>query len=209
MASVKSVPTLWFTTRAWGRLQEFLTFSKQEISGFAQVIKESPTSYLVTEVFLLSQQCNLVDTLMEAKQIAGFMSECDDAGIEMETIRVWWHSHHNMIGVSWSPTDDEQMVRLTKMSSNFWFGLLGWADGTVRARFQSADSGIVIDDIPVRVRVHYLDDEEREACHLEMAQKVTQMPPPPKVVTTFGKRRRTRLRQAMAVWRPAEEMVGG
>lgn len=64
------------------------------------------TTLLVTDFFLVKQQCSMDETTMDAASVAELITDLEAQGIDSRKLRSWAHSHGSM-SVFWSGTDDE------------------------------------------------------------------------------------------------------
>jgi hypothetical protein len=69
------------------------------------------TALLVTDMFLVKQQCSMDETTMDPQAVAELMVELEAKGIDSRKLRLWAHSHAAM-SVFWSGTDDECVTGL-------------------------------------------------------------------------------------------------
>ena len=69
------------------------------------------TTLLVTDLFLVKQQCSMDETTMDPQAVAALMIDLETKGIDSRKLRLWSHSHAGM-SVFWSGTDDECVAGL-------------------------------------------------------------------------------------------------
>jgi hypothetical protein len=64
------------------------------------------TALLITDMFLVKQQCSMDETTMDPQAVGQLMADLEANGIDSRKLRLWAHSHAGM-SVFWSGTDDE------------------------------------------------------------------------------------------------------
>jgi hypothetical protein len=96
---------------AMQKLWTWTDVARTEVSalGLVEEIRDADTgavtSLLITDMFLVKQQCSMDETTMDAQAVAELMVSLEAQGIESRKLRLWAHSHAAM-SVFWSSTDD-------------------------------------------------------------------------------------------------------
>lgn len=100
-----TTPCLWLSREAEDRLTGYIQNAKGEISGLG-TIERSGNNLIVTDVFLLKQECGPATTDLDSEAISDFLLDRVMKDQDTGNIKLWWHSHASM-AVFWSTTDDK------------------------------------------------------------------------------------------------------
>ncbi len=170
---------------AMQKLWLWTDFAKGEVSclGLVDEVVSSETgrttSLVVTDFFLVKQQCTYEETDMDVADVARLISELETKGIDSRKLRCWAHSHGSM-SVFWSGQDESC---ISGLANNEW--LLSLVVNKRRDTQMRLDqfhpSHMYIPDVQWEVK-HPLVDGLAEACIDEFKAKVRE--------TTFLKRTR-------------------
>ena len=137
------------------------------------------TALVVTDFFLVKQQCTNEETDMDVADVARLISELETKGIDSRKLRCWAHSHGSM-AVFWSGQDESC---ISGLANNEW--LLSLVVNKRRDAQMRLDqyhpSHMYIPDVQWEVK-YPLVDGLAEACFDEFKAKVRE--------TTFLKRTR-------------------
>jgi hypothetical protein len=149
---------------AWAKILLWTDMAKGEFSALG-LVEELDNTLMVTEVFLLEQQCDCAGTEIDQAAVAQLMLE----GVDPGKLRCWIHSHADM-GVFWSKTDDENIQGLT--NGEWLLSLVVNKNHKSMMRIdQFHPTQIYLED--VIWEVHYPLDKELEAqCKAEFKKKV-------------------------------------
>jgi hypothetical protein len=96
---------------AMQKLWTWTDVARTEVSalGLVEEIRDADTgavtSLLITDMFLVKQQCSIDATTMDPQAVAELMVSLESQGIDSRKLRLWAHSHAAM-SVFWSSTDD-------------------------------------------------------------------------------------------------------
>lgn len=74
------------------------------------------TALVVTDFFLVKQQCTYEETDMDTSDVARLISELETKGIDSRKLRCWAHSHGSM-SVFWSGQDE---TCISGLANNEW-----------------------------------------------------------------------------------------
>ena len=129
------------------------------------------TALLVTDFFLVKQQCSPDETTMDAAAIAELMLDLEAKDIDSRKLRCWAHSHAEM-SVFWSGTDDEC---INGLANGEW--LLSLVVNKKRDNMMRLDQyspcHMYLSDVVFEVN-YPLVDGLAEACFAEFKSKVTE-----------------------------------
>ncbi len=170
---------------AMQKLWLWTDFAKGEVSclGLVDEVVSTETgrttSLVVTDFFLVKQDCTYEETEMDVADVARLISELEAKGIDSRKLRCWAHSHGTM-SVFWSGQDESC---ISGLANNEW--LLSLVVNKRRDTQMRLDqfhpSHMYIPDVTWEVR-YPLVDGLAEACFDEFKAKVRE--------TTFLKRTR-------------------
>lgn len=96
-------PQVLIHPRALAKLQLYIARCPTEIGGLGHV-DEVGDQLVIRDCFILPQKTSISSTELDAEAIYAFMVEAMDAGSDLATVRLWWHSHADM-DLCWSDTD--------------------------------------------------------------------------------------------------------
>jgi hypothetical protein len=92
----------------------WVDMAKGEVSalGLVDEIRDADTgmitALLVTDFFLVKQECSIDETTMDPAAVAQLIADLENQNIDSRKLRCWTHSHGSM-SVFWSGTDDENI----------------------------------------------------------------------------------------------------
>lgn len=96
-------PQVLIHPRALARLQLYIALCPTEIGGLGHV-EEVGDQLVIRDCFILRQKTSVSTTELDVEAIFAFMLEAVDAGSDLATVRLWWHSHADA-ELCWSDTD--------------------------------------------------------------------------------------------------------
>lgn len=161
---------IYITTEARAKLQLYITAAEGEVSGLGQVVRED-NKLIVTDIFLLDQNCSASSTTITEEGLAKFMVECVQKDMDTSTIRLWWHSHADM-SVFWSNTDQKTIKELAG-DFPWMLSIVGNKAGEYLTRLDITDPVIVsLDKLPLSVFIP-TDKELEKQIQRELKEKVT------------------------------------
>ncbi|HEY3295397.1 MAG TPA: hypothetical protein VGL38_08155 [bacterium] len=97
---------------AMAKFWNWVDIAKGEVSclGTVEEIRDADSgavsALLVTDLFLVKQQCSADETTMDVVAVSQLMLDLENKGIDSRKLRCWVHSHGSM-SVFWSGTDDD------------------------------------------------------------------------------------------------------
>jgi predicted RNA-binding Zn-ribbon protein involved in translation (DUF1610 family) len=100
-----------FENEAYKKLLFYVNNCDVEISGYGKSRVEKD-EIIVEDVIIIKQKCTGTQTDIDDKATFEFFKERLDAGEDVKSWNVWWHSHVNM-GVFWSATDENTAKNLS------------------------------------------------------------------------------------------------
>lgn len=140
------------------------------------------TSLVVTDFYLVKQQCSYEETDMDTGDVARLIAELESKGVDSCKLRCWAHSHGTM-GVFWSGQDE---TCISGLANNEW--LLSLVVNKRRDTQMRLDlfhpAHLYLADITWEVK-YQLVDGLAEACFSEFKAKVQE-------VVFFPRKRDTR-----------------
>jgi hypothetical protein len=96
---------------AMQKLWTWTDVARGEVSalGLVEEIRDTDsgaiTALLVTDMYLVKQQCSMDETTMDPQAVAELMVDLESKGIDTRKLRMWTHSHGGL-SVFFSGTDD-------------------------------------------------------------------------------------------------------
>ena len=159
--------TLYFKLECLTKLFGYVNAVEGEVSGMG-LVEKIKDMFVVTEIFLLKQECSFSTTEIDSEDLGKLMLELTRQGKE-GNLKLWWHSHGSM-NAFWSSTDKHTARNLS--GSNWMFTAVVNKEGKIKI---SLDVSIpfhhVADDIQVSI---YDPDTSRifEICKKEVKEKV-------------------------------------
>src|SRR5665213_1998913 len=109
----KKFDALYIDPLAMKKVMYYAQAADGEVSGLGIIEKDAEGKYVVTEVFLLDQECTGADTEINPEAISSLMITLMQANKDPGKLKFWWHSHVNM-AVFWSGTDDTACETLSR-----------------------------------------------------------------------------------------------
>ncbi len=153
----------------------YCEIAKGEIGGLGQV-EEKDGFLIVKDIFLIPQHTTDALNTFDPRGHADFIRQKLEEGINPNAFRLWWHSH-SMFQVSWSVTDESNILRLTKRTpllsivGNKYRDLATRYDVPLPERYSVHNFPIGI--LGVGDRINFT----RRQLQDEVAKKVTYTPP--------------------------------
>ena len=160
---------LYIDPLAMKKIQYYADAADGEVSGFGILEKDAEGRYIVTEVFLLEQECTGADTEIDPEALSKLMVDLMQAGKDPGKLKFWWHSHVNM-GVFWSGTDE---IACDTLSREFAFSLVVNKMKERKCRLDIYNPfRLTVDNITVNELPDNTVDPLKEACAKEVKEKV-------------------------------------
>jgi hypothetical protein len=97
---------------AMQKMWQWVDLAKGEVSalGLVEDVRDADsgavTALIVTDFFLVKQQCSADETTMDPSSVAELLIDLESKGIDGRKLRCWCHSHGDL-SVFWSGQDDE------------------------------------------------------------------------------------------------------
>ena len=139
---------------------------RDENSGLISVLR-------ITDFFLLKQQCNAVETVMDPAAISQLMVDLEGSGIDSSKLRCWAHSHDTM-SVFWSDVDH---ANISGLANGEW--MLSLVVNKKRESLMRLDifhpAHMFLPDVVWEV-YYPLDNGLEQSCMQEFKAKVTEIP---------------------------------
>ena len=164
---------------AWSKIKNWVKLaSPDEVSalGLVDELRDNDNSiigFLISEVFLLDQTCNIVETTISDEAISKLMVDLSDNGHDLSALKCWIHSHGKM-GVFWSNTDDECCGKLS--NNSYTISIVTNLRGDILCRLDIYNPvHVTLDEIPVQV-YYPEEDSLSEWCKEEFERKVKKEP---------------------------------
>ena len=164
---------------AWSKIKNWVKLaSPDEVSalGLIDELRDDNNSiigFLISEVFLLDQTCNVVETSIDDEAVSKLMVDLSDNGHDLSKLKCWIHSHGKM-GVFWSKTDDECCQQLS--NNSYTVSIVTNLKGEILCRLDIYNPvHVTIDEIPVQI-YYPEEDSLSEWCKEEFERKVKKEP---------------------------------
>ena len=139
---------IYITPTAWLKLKYYVLEAKSEISGLG-ISKKDGDSIIVKDILLFHQECSSAHTDLDKKDIAKFLTEAHEKGMDTKDLNVWWHSHADM-GVFWSFTDNENIDGF--IHSEYMISIVANKELQTLARVDIYDPlRVIIDQVPLDI----------------------------------------------------------
>ena len=169
MKYTSAITQVWLDLAAHEKLWAWTRMAQGEVSMLG-LVEDGDGGPVITHVFLMKQTCTAASTDMDQADVAKLLFDLGAVGVEGQ-LRAWVHSHAEM-AVFWSSTDDKCIEGLG--GDPYIVSLVVNHKGDVKARIDVFQPiRLVIDDVPVKLRVPELGLEE--ACKAEFMAKVTEV----------------------------------
>jgi len=158
------------------RLDLLIRECQTEISGLGEV--EARNGELtVTSIHLLDQKGSTSETTLDPKAVLAFMASAGEIGVDLEKVRLWWHSHANG-GLFWSPKDEACIAGFGSTNTPWLLSIEGNHAGNYIARYDVFPN----EEVPVRltcdaVLVPEVPARELRAIRAEIKRHVKEVPP--------------------------------
>ena len=167
--------------QAWAKFRHWVALAENdEVSclGLIEEIRQHNKieSLLVTDIFLIEQVVNQVETTLEDKAVADLLIQVSSQGIDISRLRCWIHSHANL-KVFWSETDEECCSKLA--NGSYSLSIVTNLRGDILSRIDVySPCHMTLDKVPVQI--HYpIPDEMLEYHTAEFESKVKRAKPVP------------------------------
>ncbi len=170
------LPRLVLQTDLLAILQAYIDAADGEISGLGQIEIVNDTDFAVTALHLLNQLVTSGSTELDAAAIADFMEVAMDTGMDLESIKLWWHSHGHG-SVFWSTTDETAIANLS--NAGWMLSIVGNKRNEYLARLDIYVPVHVRIDLPVNIVAPPLPDDVLVAIRNEVDEKVVFVTPDP------------------------------
>lgn len=164
------IPTVEIMPAVLTKLQTYVEVCPGEISGFG-LMRIDEGKLIVDEVFIPSQWSAATSTEIDAEDLAAFLGELIERGVDPSQLQLYFHSHAGM-DVFWSSTDIQTMESAFPYAP--WIlALVLNRRGALKACLHVYQPVRVrLDDLPVRL--HCLDAVMRDQIRAEVRRKVRQ-----------------------------------
>jgi hypothetical protein len=159
--------TLYFKLDCLTKLFGYVNAVTGEVSGMG-LVEKIQDMFVVTEIFLLKQECSFSTTEIDSEDLGKLMLELTRHGKE-GNLKLWWHSHGSM-NAFWSMTDKHTARTLS--GSNWMFTAVINKEGKIKV---SLDVSIPFHHVADNIQVSIYDpDTSRifEICRKEVKEKV-------------------------------------
>lgn len=165
-------PKVFFTIDCYKKIMAYINSTDLEISGLGS-IRIDGQNIFVTDVFLLMQRNNSVETNFVPEDVDSFITDLIKKGASTGNIKVWWHSH-NIMDTFWSHDDSSTIDHL----KNSWMiSIVGNKQNKFECRLDFYKPFRL--SIPLQWQIFIPDtDIVCEDIRQEVAQKVIQIPEP-------------------------------
>lgn len=178
MSNITSAPKVIIDDLVYQKIMYFVDKSDIEVSGLGKIVFDDKGNIRVVDAMLLPQKNTATTTDIQPEDVGKAMFLMKDTEGEL---KFWWHSHVNM-GVFWSGTDHDTIVKLASG---------GWFVSTVFNKKRQMKTCIamsqpfqgIIDDVDTSVS-RVLDSSITKEWDKEYQEKVTNNIPQIKVVQT-------------------------
>ncbi len=151
------VPMVYISPEVKNRLDLYIHYAPGEISGLGKVIVRNG-SFFIEEIILFEQTSGTATTELSPKDLANFLVQAIQQGIDPVSLKLWWHSHGNG-STFWSHIDDQTAQNF----DNGWMlSLVGNKQGEYRIRLDMYEPvKFTLDNLPLKV-FYPLSDISRE-----------------------------------------------
>lgn len=149
------------------QLDAYIDAADGEISGLGRV-KMNGSVLTVEEIFLFKQVCSSASTVLSDDDVANFLIEAVDRGIDPSELKLWWHSHAKM-NVFWSKTDDDN---IETFANGWMLSIVGNKAGNYLCRVDLYEPlRLTLDKLPLQIILPYDPEIDQKAAD-EVAEKV-------------------------------------
>lgn len=159
---------LYIDPIALRKIQYWADAADGEVSGLGIVEEQEDGNMLVTEAFILEQECTAADTELDPEAISKLMTDIIKDGKDPGKLKFWWHSHVNM-GVFWSGTDDDCAETL---STEYAFSLVVNKHKDRRVRLDLYKPFRITVDHVRLVEMAEEDEDLKKRCEEDVKEKV-------------------------------------
>lgn len=158
---------VFISLEAKQKLDLYIKHTDSEISGLGEV-KIFENNFLIKNIYLFKQECTGITTDLSQEDIAKFLLESVQLGVDPSGLKLWWHSHVNM-ETFWSPTDKGTAG---KFGNGWMMSIVGNKKGDYLARFDLySPIRLTIDNLKLEV-FQSVSDELEEEIKKEIEEKV-------------------------------------
>ncbi len=148
-------PNVWYTNRAFQKMQTAIIMCQDEV-GWLGTVDEVKGGYLITDIFVPKQTVHGTETEILPEDLANIVSEID----EPEKLLFWGHSHVNM-SVSPSVQDEAQTEEYLDDVDFFIRGIYN-KKGASKVDVFDTRTELIHEAVNNRIRVTPLPDGEME-----------------------------------------------
>lgn len=151
------IPTVYITPEVKNRLDLYMQCVPGEISGLGKVTIRNG-NFFIEEIILFEQTSDFSTTELSSEDLADFLMQAIQQGIDPASLKLWWHSHGNG-STFWSGTDDQT----ARSFNNGWMlSLVGNKKSEYHVRLDMYEPlNITLDDLILKV-VYPLPDIRQE-----------------------------------------------
>jgi hypothetical protein len=165
---VTRCPQVAFLLPAWEKIQHYIGFLTEEISGLGDV-ERIGDDFLVTDVYLLKQVDDIGETELDQIAIGRLIGERIARGEDTSKMKLWFHSHGDG-AVYWSPHLDEPTI--DGFRNEFMISLVVNRQGLWKCRIDLyTPVRLTVDNVPISIVVQE-SSELREKCLAEFKRTV-------------------------------------
>lgn len=133
------------------KLDAYIAIADGEISGLGTVIQPERGKFHIQDIHLFEQECSGASTDISSEDVSKSLVQAVNAGLNPETLKLWWHSHANMQAF-WSGTDHSTAKALDNESNHWMLCLVQNKRGEYKLRLDVYDpTYLYIDDLNLTV----------------------------------------------------------
>jgi len=167
----KTGPQVRISPAAEQKIRHWVNLARGAGSGRGPVVARHDGALLIEEVYLIEQECTGSHTELDDQAVAQLLVQLDAEGIDIGTIRCWWHSHGGMQAY-WSSTDTACVAGLA--NDSYLVSLVTNKHGQDRLRVDLYQPfHATFDNLPLQIAVGDLG--LRDLCEVEFREKVDEL----------------------------------
>ena len=170
LTAPKLTPTVYIEPRAFQKMQQIVDECSKEVGWFCTVDKIDDEAYLLTEVYLPSQEVTAVETDIPGEAVEETYLAILAEGKDPSTMYAWFHSHVDM-GVTPSRQDETQVETFLQTCPVFIRGIIN-KRGEMKVDLYLRDEGIAYNSVNVERYFDPLTTAEVIALSAEIKSKV-------------------------------------
>lgn len=163
-------PTVYIEPKAFQKMQQIVDECSLEVGWFCTVDKLDDAAYLLTEVYLPSQEVTAVETDIPGEALEETYLAILAEGKDPSKMYAWFHSHVNM-GVTPSGQDEIQVETFLQTCPIFIRGIMN-KRGEIKVDLYLRDEGIAYNSVDVERYFDPLTSAETTALSTEIKNKV-------------------------------------